>query len=77
MNFKFQNAYVALTHFEGSFVFEPDENHVCQAIIIYFEYLDPLKEDFIYVFPDSPFLNFFLALSNTTPDLVPHSLDYV
>ena len=77
MIFKFQNAYVALTHFERYFVFAPDENHVCPAIIIYFNYLDSIKEDFIYVFPDSPFWNFFLALSNTTPDLVPHSLDYV
>ena len=77
MIFKFQGVYVALTHFEKSSVFTPDKNHVSPAIIIYFDYLDSMKENFIHVFSDSPFWNFSLALSYATANLVPLSLDYV
>ena len=52
MIFIFQNA---LTHFETSFVFAPEENHFCPFIIVYLDYLNSMKEYFIYVFPDSPF----------------------
>ena len=61
MIFRIQNAYGALTRFERSFVFLPDKNLVCAAIVIYFDYLDLMKEDLTHVFPDSPLWKFFYS----------------
>ena len=54
MTLKLQVINVVVSHFETSFVFASNENHVSPAIIItYFGYLDSVKEDFIHVLHDS------------------------